>query len=99
MEIQSGQPIDPPIGTDPVQPVGIPAGEDGQRRAFQTILETLERLRIEGKGAGKGAVDDTGLEALEEFDQAVDKVDRLHRTAMDLKHRLEESFRLAMDQD
>lgn len=59
---------------------------------FQDLLESIERLRIEGKKLG--GTQQPGPEAdAEGLDQAMDLADRTHENAMDMRRKLEEAFR------
>ena len=59
---------------------------------FRNLLESIERLRIEGKKLGDQQDPGKGGDA-EVLDEAMDLADRTHENAMDMRRKLEEAFR------
>ncbi|MFQ5504204.1 MAG: hypothetical protein ACE5F1_05320 [Planctomycetota bacterium] len=94
MEIEPNHPLESVNRSEPVH--GVPQVLPSGIRKFQDFLEALERLSVEGAHEGDGHGSPSPLD---EFGKAVDLADHLHQRAMDMKQRLEESFRKAMDRE
>ena len=64
--------------------------ESERLNRFDDLLESLQRIRLTGKGDG----DPEGT--LLEFGKALEKADQAHRTVMDLSRQLEDAYRKAL---